>query len=94
MQRLSELHWHPSIISPPLLRQAETWIGTDFASLAPGSSNPIMGSYSSAFPLNPLPEAAEVAASIASHGQNPGAAAAAAAQSSPADFKLAGGQRP
>ena len=31
-QKGSDLHWHPSMISPALLRQAEAWSGGELVS--------------------------------------------------------------
>ncbi len=61
-QKGSELHWHPSMISPALLRQAEAWSGGELVSNPSGPSAQIMTSHSGHHFV--LPDAAEVAASI------------------------------
>lgn len=72
-QKGSELHWHPSMISPALLRHAEAWSGGEFlSSNNPSGSAPLMTKHSG-HPFV-LPEAAEVAASIAAHSSQPAAA--------------------
>lgn len=77
LQKGSELHWHPSMISPALLRHAEAWSGGELVTTNPVGSSAAHIGHSSPFVL---PEAAEVAASIAAQPHTasaPGQASAA-----------------
>ncbi|KAK9915253.1 hypothetical protein WJX75_006763 [Coccomyxa subellipsoidea] len=76
-QKGSDLHWHPSMISPALLRQAEAWSGGELVSNPSGHAAQVMTSHSGHHFI--LPEAADVAASIAAESHPSGSCQAAAA---------------